>query len=320
MTQLSRQDGFTLIEILIAMSMAVIIFVATMGLLIVYIHGSTASTERTGAQDQARLAVDRIAQQLRNIASPLSSPKLIERDASYDLVFQTIATPSGSNTTGAERVRYCVPNDSASGSTSLEEMYSQTQTWTTATAPSVPWSTTACPDTSPSDANSATDGSAKYTVVAPYIMNRYKQTTGYPIFYYNDSTTPPSDISDVTSLQIDLRVNPTPPATTAASELKSGVYLRNQLQEPVANFTATATGNGGVLLNAGTSYSPDGQYLSFKWACSSSSSSCPSSSTLTGASDALIFWSPGAGTYSVQVTVTDPTGLSDTYTGTVTVT
>lgn len=318
MSKVSREDGFSLIEILVAMSLGLVVLTATMSILIIYIHGSTASTERTSAQDYARSTIDLIAQQLRNIASPLTSPKLIERANSYDLVFQTIGTPSSSNTTGAERVRYCVPNDTGSGKASLEEMYSQTQTWTTSTAPSIPWGSSSCPDTSPSDSNSATDGSAKYRVVVPYLMNRYQQAAN-PVWYYNNSTSTPSDLSDITSVQMDLMINPTPTVHSAQAEIRSGIYLRNQIQAPVSNFTWTATGNGGVLLDAGSSYSPDGEPLSYAWKCTSSL--CPSSSTLTGASDALLFWTPGVGTYTVQLTVTDITGLASPVTSeTVTVT
>jgi hypothetical protein len=70
-----------------------------------------------------------------------------------------------------------------------------------------------------------------------------------------------------------------------------------------------ATGGGGVLLNAGSSYSPDGQQLSYAWSCTAPAS-CPSSSTLTGAGTGLIDWVPGSGTYTVKLTVADETALA----------
>lgn len=312
-----REDGFTLIEVLVALTMSLVIFAGALTILVVAVDGQAASQERNDAQDQARLAIDLITRQLRNIASPITTPKLIERADAYDLVFQTVGTPSGSNTTGAERVRYCVPADTASGNTSDEAMIGQVQTWTTATAPaSIPWSTTACPDTNPSDGSSAT---AKYTMVAPYLMNRYEGVNNTPAWSYEDDTgATPSDLSDITTVDFDLLVNPTPTTPLAQAELRSGVYLRNQLRNPVSNFTPTDNDDGGVLLNGGTSYSPDGESLTYAWSCTSAV--CPNSSTLTNASSALVSWSPGAGTYTVQLTVTDPSGLSDTYSDSITVT
>src|SRR5205085_6567262 len=114
------------------------------------------STQRNDAQDRARVVTDLIARQLRNIASPINSPKLLERATAYDIVFQTVGQPSGGangNTNGAERIRYCIPPDSASGDPTKEVLISQTQTWATATTPASPWTsdpavTIPCPDTS----------------------------------------------------------------------------------------------------------------------------------------------------------------------------
>src|SRR5262249_11056033 len=133
-----------------------------------------------------------------------------------------------------------------------------------------------------------------------------------------DNSTAPTDLTSINSVQIDLFVNPTPAVSGAETELRSGVFLRNQVHSPVASFTETATGNGGVLLTGATSYSPDGAALSSRWSCTTPS--CPAASTLSGSTDGLVDWNPGAGTYTVVLTVTDPSGLSDTATETVTVT
>lgn len=305
MSTLKRQDGFTLIEVLVATTMSLVIFGATLSILVAFTNGATASTDRNDAQDRARLTIDLISRQLRNIASPISSPKLIERATPYDLIFQTVNTPSGSNTTGAERVRYCIPNDTSTGNASDEVLIEQTQTWTTSTPPSIPWGTN-CPDTTSSQA-----------VVIPYVTNRYLGRTDRPAFTYNDGSAP-SDLTDITTVQMDIFVNPTPTVTAAEAELRSAVYLRNELRAPLASFTDTPTGAGGVLLNGGPSYSPDGASLSYSWSCTSTV--CPSSSTLSGSSSGLIDWVPGAGTYTVQLTVTDSTGLTDTTSQQVTVT
>jgi prepilin-type N-terminal cleavage/methylation domain-containing protein len=308
MRPVRRQDGFTLVEMLIAMVLAVVVFGATLDALDAYTHSWAGKNQLIEAQDKARLGIDLIVRQLRNIASPVTSPKLLERATSYDLVFQTVGSPSGSNTTGAERVRYCIPADSASGTAGNEVLYSETQTWTTATAPSSPWSsdqsaTLPCPD------SPVPSGVGTAVVIASGVTNRYRARTDRAAFTYNNNPTLPTDLSKVFTVQIDLFVNPTPTVTRAETELRSGAFLRNQPRAPVPSFSPTFTGNGGVLLNAGASYSPDGQNLSYSWSCTSPSP-CPQSSALAGTNTGLVDWSPGAGSYTVTLTVTDATGLT----------
>jgi prepilin-type N-terminal cleavage/methylation domain-containing protein len=313
-----EQSGMTLIELVLAMALALVIFGATLDALTNFTHSWTGSTERLDAQDKARVGIDRLANQLRNIASPLTSPKLLERATPYDIVFQTVGTPNGSNVTGTERVRYCIPSD-PSGSASQEVLYSETQTWSTATAPSSPWSsdpsvTLPCPDSPlPSGVSSSTNPQ----VVASGVMNRY-EGADQSAFSYNDSAVTASQLSQVYTVQIDLFLNPTPSLPQAETELRSGVFLRNQPRAPVVSFTDTPTQDGGVLLNGATSYSPDGEDLTFNWSCTGDT--CPNTSALTDSSSALVDWQPGAGTYTVQLTVTDQSGLTATTTQTVTVT
>jgi type II secretory pathway pseudopilin PulG len=307
-----RQDGFTLMEVLVAMTLAMVVFGATLTLLEVYSRQTQRTTRLNDAQDQARIAIDRVIRQLRNISSPITSPKLIERATPYDIVFQTVEVPTGSNVGGAERVRYCVPPDPVPGAAADEVLVSQVQTWSTATAPVSPWSaspgvTIPCPDTS-------TQTSTK---VISAVTNRY-QGIDRSAFTFNNGAAP-TDLSTITSVQLDLFVNPTPKLTAAETELRSAAYLRNQLRAPVVGFTTTNTGGGGVLLNGSTSYSPDGQDLSYAWSCTSPSP-CSAASPLAGSSGGLVDWQPGPGTYTVSLTVTDTSGLAATIPQTVTVT
>jgi prepilin-type N-terminal cleavage/methylation domain-containing protein len=315
-TALRRQDGFTLVELLVAMVASLIVFGATLSILESYMHQSSAATKRLDAQDQARIAVDRIVRDLRNVSSPLTTPKLLERATPYDLVFQTIGAPSGANVSGIQRVRYCIPQDSSAGSPSLERLIAQVQTWTTAT--SDPSQTIACPDLTFTPAA----GQPVYTVLAQSVVNRYQQTSSYPAFSFNNGldgdSVATADLPQISTIQVNLRVNPTPSLTGATTQIRSSAYLRNKQHAPVAQFTYTATGSGGVILNAGQSYSPDNQQLSYAWACTSSP--CPAAGTLAIASNGLVSWQPGAGTYDVALTVTDQAGLQTTTTQQVTVT
>ncbi|HEX7291608.1 MAG TPA: prepilin-type N-terminal cleavage/methylation domain-containing protein [Conexibacter sp.] len=323
MSALRRQDGFTLVELLVAMVASLIVFSATLTILDSYMRQSAAATKRLDAQDRARLAVDRIVRDLRNVSSPLTTPKLLERATPYDLVFQTIGTPSGANVSGIRRVRYCIPQDSSSGSASLERLIAQTQTWSTSTPSANPWTsdptqTIACPDSTFTPAA----GQPVYTVLAESVMNRYQQTSGYPAFSFNNgldgNSVAAADLTQVSTIQVNLRVNPTPSLSGATTQIQSSAYLRNKQHAPVAQFTYTATGRGGVILNAGQSYSPDNEQLSYAWACTSSP--CPSAGTLAIASNGLVSWQPGAGTFTVALTVTDQTGVETTTTQQVTVT
>ncbi|MFL5824864.1 MAG: PilW family protein, partial [Solirubrobacteraceae bacterium] len=186
-----QQGGFTLVELLIAMVLAVVVFGATLDVLINYTHEYTGASQRLDAQDSARLGTDRIVRQLRNIASPVTSPKLLERATPYDIVFQTIATPGttnttcGSNTTCDERVRYCVPQDTNPGTRAKEEVIGETQTWTSASPPTSPWSSDPavnipCPD------SPLPSGVTKSVVVAPSVTNRYQGRTDRSTFTFNN--------------------------------------------------------------------------------------------------------------------------------------
>jgi len=327
MTALRRHDGFTLIELLVAMTISLVVFGAALTLLDSYLRQSNAATKRLDAQDRVRLAVDRIVRDLRNVSSPLTAPKLLERATPYDVVFQTIGTPSGGasgNVSGIERVRYCIPQDTSSGSAGQEELIAQVQTWTTSAPAADPWSsdptqTIACPDLTFTPAT----GQPVYTVLAQAVMNRYRQTTGYPAFSFNNgldgNSIAATDLPQISTIQVNLRVNPTPSLSGATTQVQSSAYLRNKQHAPVAQFTYTATGSGGVILNAGQSYSPDNEQLSYAWACTLPSP-CPAASSLSIASTGLVSWKPGAGAYTVALTVTDETGVQTTTTQQVTVT
>src|SRR5207248_52190 len=156
----------------------------------------------------------------------------------------TIGTPSGSNLTGDERVRYCIPQDTTAGSTAKQVLYGETQTWTSSTAPASPWSsdpdvTISCPD------SPVPSGVGTPMIIASSVTNRYQQTTTHPAFTFNNGTAP-SNLGQVFTVQLDLFVNPTPGQPSAAqSEIKSTAFLRNQPRAPVADFTSTPTGGGG---------------------------------------------------------------------------
>lgn len=287
------EDGFTLIELLVATMMALIVFAVTLSTLGVFNDTTQTLTHQNDSQNQARLGVDQIVSQLRNVANSATLPTFIERASSYDLVFQTVSVSGGSS----ELVRYCVPPDPAPGSPATEALIEQTQT----PAPStIPWSA-ACPDTA--------YGSS---VLVGHVTNVY-QGAARPVFTYNGGSAP-SGLTTIKSIGIDLFLNRTPADSNDEYTLQSSALLRNAQSRPVAAFTWSQGASGKVNIDAGASYSPSGDVLKYTWSCATSTGTavnCPSStSTFT--------WSPGLGTYTVTLRVTDQVGLqSAPYIGTV---
>jgi Tfp pilus assembly protein PilV len=337
---LLSERGFTLAELLVAMTLAMIVLGCTFTVLDLFNQHYTQSNARTDAQDRARLALDRMAWQMRNIATEPTaigngttttySPMLIERATAYDTVFDTVlpysslsGSPSyGSNTNQVVRVRYCAPADTSTGSSGNEVLYQEVEYWSSATPPTSPWSTSsgttlACPD-SPLPNNTIA------TVLVNGVTNRYQQRTDRPAFsYYSGSTPAPNNVdtsglSSITSVGMDLFVNPTPTNSVTESEIKSGADLRATANFPMATFTSTSEGTGKVLLNA-EAYSPDNEQLTYSWSCSGSNCPTSSSSSYLNATSPQYEWSPGTGTYTVTLTVTDDRGLSYASTQTVTV-
>ena len=107
----NRDDGFTLTELLIAMAIGIVVFGTACTTLVAYQNDAARSTRAIDSQEGARVAVDRIVHELRNVASSRTNPTLVEVAGPYNLVFQTIAPPPGgsANPVGVSRVRYCIP-------------------------------------------------------------------------------------------------------------------------------------------------------------------------------------------------------------------
>lgn len=70
---LRDQRGFTLVELLMAMTLSLVVFGATLAVAAALSNNARRTAEHNEAQDQARTYQDRLARQLRNLASPSSS-------------------------------------------------------------------------------------------------------------------------------------------------------------------------------------------------------------------------------------------------------
>lgn len=242
-----ERGEFTLPGILVAIS----IFAGVLGATLVMFQGfesvNRQTQERSEAQDLGRSSVDRLAKELRNLASPTQDkPESVDVAGPYELIFQTVdavGPNSGLNAANVMRVRYCL-NSVAANAT----LYRQIQRWTTVTTPAVP-STTTCP-------------SGSWTgqeVAAQHVVNR-NGGQDRPVFSYNSASA-----ADVSAIRADLYVDMDAAKDPVETRLSTGVFLRNQNRRPTARFETPQVTPAGIVLNGSASSDPEGENLKFVW-------------------------------------------------------
>ena len=128
--QRSSEEGFTLVEVLIAAVLMIIVLGATLTALTSFQKNTATNQRQNDGQDQARNTLDLIARDLRNLASPvLERPEAIDRNLPLDLIVQSEGRGTGGslNARNTMRVRFCLAPD--------RRLYRSIQTWTTAAIP-----------------------------------------------------------------------------------------------------------------------------------------------------------------------------------------
>ena len=256
MSSLRTEDGFTLIEVLVATALTLIIFGATMTLLEVFQRNNKVDQLRNEVQDNARTAQDRLARELRNVAAPSTEAAgALELAESNSVTFETIdpskTTPSGLNSKDAMRVRYCL-NDSNPNN---EILWRQYKRWETAGAPAVT-SSPVCPDPSASH----WDGSER---LVEHVVNAIGGQTR-PVFTYAPSTA--TEVAKIVTVEPTLYLDLSPGTRPGESVLRTSVSLRNVNRPPTASFSAVQLGASRLVsLNASESTDPDGLALTYKW-------------------------------------------------------
>jgi type II secretory pathway pseudopilin PulG len=236
--QRSSEEGFTLVEVLIAAVLMIIVLGATLTALTSFQQNTATNQRQNDGQDQARNTLDMIARDLRNLASPvLERPEAIDRNLPLDLIVQSEGRGAGGsfNARNTMRVRFCLAPD--------RRLYRSIQTWTTAAIPNAP-ATTDCPGT----------GWTTNSVVAENVVNGTR-----PIFTYNAV-----GLQDITEVTATLFVDVNPGKPPAETELESSVYLRNQNRAPTALFSVEVV-NTSILLNASESTDPEEKALIYSW-------------------------------------------------------
>jgi prepilin-type N-terminal cleavage/methylation domain-containing protein len=286
------QRGFTLIELIVAMSLMMIVLGATLTAFTDFTNANQRVEQQNDAQNRARLASDALARELRNMASPTDGlTNAIDKAESYDLVFKSVdqALPGGSqNTRSLRRIRYCFDSSLPTNG----RLWRQVQTWTSSTVPAV-LSTASCPGS----------GWPTTILVADKMSNRVGGADR-PVFSYlyrGGQTTP-----NILSLRTDLFVDVTSKGSPAETRLSSGVFLRNQNRSPQAVFNVTLTVNpGSLVFNGSASSDPEGKNLTYEWYVDGSQ---------TPVGTGLIYNYAVTGPRVVNVTlkVYDPAGLAGT--------
>lgn len=289
---IKREEGITLIEIMVSITIMIVVISATLFAFERFNVTSSRNLDQNDAQAQARNALDLMAKQLRNHAAPAPDQPLgIDKVGSYDLVFQTVDTakPAGSlNSRNVRRVRYCF-DDSVPGN---GKIWTQSQTWTSAATPAVP-STASCPDPAWSSQQ----------VIASRLTNKYNGQTR-PVWVPNSA-----DVKHVSSIRTELFADMDPARLPKEQALDTTIYFRNENQAPDATFTYFVSPNGTIVLNATGSSDPEGGRLTYDWYDGNTSAG----HGLTTSYD------PGPGTYTITLTVSDETGLSESVSQSITV-
>ena len=149
MSRLRDESGMTLVELLVSMVLGLLILSATLLVIDTTWRNDRRAQIVNDQQQSVRISLDRMARQLRNLASPTvltaaggTLPRSVERNLPYDLIFQDVENtkPSGSlNSANVRRVRYCLEAGDPANAT----LWMQTQNWTDATAPTMPADTPA---------------------------------------------------------------------------------------------------------------------------------------------------------------------------------
>lgn len=249
---LRREDGVSLVELLIVCVISIVIFGATLSAWTSHYRSNRSVELQNDNAEAARVALDRAARQLRNLANPtVNAVYTIDRATDYDFIFQT-SDPSKT------WVRYCLQtsgNGTSVDNATLWEHESPNAITTEMRE--------ACPGT----------GWSSRSAVVEHVTN---QTGGIDrdVFTYECSVNAPagcpsstSDYTKITNTGIHLWVDTEREDRVSELNVSTSVFLRNQNEGPTAQIGTPVTrlARERVLLNGSGSSDPEGRTLEYYW-------------------------------------------------------
>lgn len=273
-----RQDGLTLVELLIGASLMLVVMFATLGVMDGLVNVNNRTTKLIDSVDTARNAMGRMTRDLRDATAATTgataAASVITRAEPQDLVMRRInpfTSSTAANVTGAHTVRWCLHSGRG-------VMYRQT-------AEGVATPNAACPDPRNTWATA---------VQAQDVTNGTR-----PVFTYDNAV-----LEDITSVKTFLAIDRNPGRAPVEATLESGIFLRNQNRKPTASFSYVVLGGRSIQLNAQASRDPEGGILNYKWV--------DSGQELTQTGAVVSYVAPQTGPRFIELTVTDVDGLSAT--------
>lgn len=257
---LRAQTGFTLIELLLSMTLMLIVLGATLTSWDGFVTRQAKATRLQEQQDAVRVAMDRMIAQLRNLANPvIASQNTIDTAEDYKLIFQTTDPAK-------QWVMYCVD-------ATTRTLWYQVS-GVLATNPNVnPEMRTGCP----SNKTTASAAAPNYWATTLRISASVTNGTSRPAFSYttvdassgaaSPLATPVSAANKprVKAVSADLWVDNDPGDDPPETELRSGVYLRNQNQAPTARFGVQQLTGKKYTFSASGSSDPEQRTLQYNW-------------------------------------------------------
>jgi type II secretory pathway pseudopilin PulG len=248
---LRREGGFTMVELLLVCVISLIIFGATVTAWTSMYRSNRSVESQNDNAESARVALDRAARQLRNLANPtVNAITTIKVADDYDFVFQT-SDPAKT------WVRYCVDAPGTSGATLWESEGDDAVTTAM---------TTGCPSSAAWD---------RKTEVVQGVTNQ-RGGIDRNVFTYecsvNAAATCPasaSEYSKITNVGMSLWVDSDVKDRVSELNVSTGVFLRNQNESPTASVSEpqklSATGLPRWILNGSGSSDPEGRTLEYFW-------------------------------------------------------
>jgi prepilin-type N-terminal cleavage/methylation domain-containing protein len=210
--RLAAEDGFSLIELLVAMTVSVIILLATLGALDAFNNGVASTNRLTDATDAARSQVATMVSVLRDAGAPTPvtgvQPTTVVQAGVNDIVFLSTSWPGESGVgvgAGTNHIeRYCL--DTATSTVWFNGLKAGTAGSVTPGA--------ACPSTASGWTSS---------LVASNVLN----TVADPLFVYGSMT-------PVRAVSVNLRLQGGTALKSRTVELRSGGTLRGALPPAIS--------------------------------------------------------------------------------------